>query len=354
MVRRPLMLLLAATSLTACDGFFELGDDGVPLIVATDRGRVARLDAGEDEATEAWAADVPDSSTVDILVDSQEVYVAAGDEVAAFDLSTGSAVWTAPHSFGVTVVRLAGPIDGILFALTFDDLVALDVASGDELWSQDLNLTLTDAADEALVADADTLVLGGDPIRSIDPTTGDVLQEFDAPDSDIRALELSGGVVYAGLADGLVALDSGSLTESWRIDTSAQVDNLTLGAGAVLYSILGGGLAAASLGGAPGGAAADGEIFQHVAVADSQYLGVRADGLLAAWDSEAFGGCSLGGDCATAWEVPPGSATVDALAVGTDAIYYPDGGILEAVASADGGALWSYQFDGNVVAAVAP
>lgn len=354
MTQRLILLLTALTLLPACDELLG-GDDGTPLVVATDQGRVIRLNATDDEAAQAWTADIPSSSAVTLLVSGSDVYAASGTQLNAFDLETGEARWSAPHAFEVTVVNVVGPIDGALFALTFDDLVALNASTGEELWRQDLNLVLVGAADEALVASGGTLVLGGDPIRRIDPATGDELQAYDTPDSDVRALGIEGGAVFAGLADGLVSLDASSLAEGWRVGASGQVDNLALGGGTVLYSVLGGGIAAASSSdGSSLGAAEDGEIFQHVAIDGARFLGVRADGLLAAWDSTAFADCTLDGECATAWEVPGSSATVDALAVGSDAVYYSSGGVLDAVIGADGGSLWTYQADGNVVAVVVP
>ncbi len=353
-MRRWFLLLIALGLLAGCDGLLGEGEDTVLVVVATDGGRLIRLNASDEEANQAWSAELPASSAVRLLVSGADVFAASGTQLAGFDLDSGAALWTAPHDFGVTVVNVVGPIDNLLFALTFDDLVAIDLANGDEVWRQDLNLTLTDAADEALVAAGGALILGGSPIRSIDPATGDVLATFDTPDSDIRALAIEGGSVFAGLADGLVALDAVSLSQEWRVDAAAQVDNLALGGGSVLYSVLGGGIAAVSTGGADEGAAEDGEIFQQLAVDGERYLGVRADGLLAAWDRTAFASCTVAADCPVLWEVPGTSATVDALAVGSNAIYYANGGILDAVIRGDGGSLWTYQTDGNVVAVVVP
>lgn len=350
MTRHMLLFLITATLLPACEDV--LGGDTTPLLVATDQGRVIRLDANDEAATQAWTAEIPSGAAAKVLVSAGTVFAASGDQVAAFDLETGAARWSTPRSFGVTVVNVVGPIDGAIFALTFEDLVAVDAATGEEQWR--LDLILADAADEAMAASAGRLVLAGDPIRSIDPATGTELQVYDTPDSDIRALAIDGGAVYAGLADGLVSLDASTLVERWKVDSTAQVDNLALGGGSVLYSVLGGGIAAVSSGGAAEGAAEDGEIFQHVAVDGDLFLGVRADGLLAAWDSTAFADCTLSAACPTAWEVPGSSATVDALAVGTDAVYYSSGGVLEAVTSAGGGSLWTYQAEGNVVAVVVP
>jgi outer membrane protein assembly factor BamB len=353
-MRRSIQLLLVLSLLPACDSISGFFDDAVPLVIATSNGRVARLDATDEEASPVWDAEIPPSSAVTLLVSGGDVYAASGSQLQAFDLETGGTLWTAPADFGVTVVNVVGPLGGALFALTFDDLVAVDAATGVELWRQDLNLTLTDAADEAMVAGGGALVLGGDPIRSLDPATGDVLATFDTPDSDVRALVLSGGAVLAGLADGLVSLDPSSLSLGWRLDAPDQVDNIAGGGGSVLYSVLGGGIAAATDAGAPAGAAEDGEIFQHVAVDGDRFLGVRADGLLVAWDRAAFADCTAAAACASLWEVPGSSATVDALAVGGDAVYQASGGILEAIIGADGGALWDYQTDGDVVAVVVP
>jgi outer membrane protein assembly factor BamB len=350
---RSILLLLALSLLSACDGLFG-EDPTTALVVATDQGRLVRLDATDDETSQLWSAEIPASSTVSLLVDGGTVYAASGSELAAFDLESGDPKWSAPHAFGVTVVNVAGPLSGAVFALTFDDLVAVDAATGEEIWRQDLNLTLTDAADEALVAGGGTLILGGDPIRRLDPGTGAELEVYDTPDSDIRALQLLDGTVYAGLADGIVALDASTLIEQWFVAAPNQVDNLHAAGGSVLYSVLGGGVAAASTLGAAAGAAEDGEIFQHVAIDGDQFLGVRADGRLVAWEREPFSACTATADCTRAWEVDGSSATSDALAVGDDAVYFSSGGILEAVASIGGAELWMYQTEGSVVAVTVP
>ncbi len=352
---RRLALLALLIPLTACDGFFDDPPEGATLFVGTDAGEIVRLSVGEEESTALWTSEIEASATVVVLARGGDVFASSGQEVLGLDAETGEAIWTERVLLGDTVTNLAGPVEGLLFALAFNNLFALESGTGEIAWQKDLSFDLTDVSDGAIDAAEGSVVLGGNPIRRLDPSSGDVLDTYASGDSNIRQLRIAGGRALAGLPDGLVSLNLQGLGENWFIATADQVDNVAVDGATVVYSILGGGIAAASAsGGAAQGAAEGDEIFQHVAAAEGLLLGVRADGALSAWDGTAFASCTADAECATEWLVDDANATAHALEVADPDVFLANGAVLSRIGLADGSDLGSWQTEGSVVAIDAP
>ena len=352
---RRLAVLALLLPLTACDLLLDDPADGAPVYVGTDAGAIVRLAVGEEESTPLWSSPIEESAAVVVLARGEDVYASSGDEVLALDAGTGDPVWPERRRLGDTITNLAGPVDGLLFALTFNHLFAVESGNGEIAWQKDLSFELTDVSDGALAAEDGMVVLGGNPIRRLDPANGDVLASYPSGDSNIRQLRIAGGQAVAGLADGLVSLSLPGLAESWFVATPDQVDNVAIDGDTVAYSILGGGIAAVDAGAAAAaGAAEDGEIFQHVATSEGLILGVRADGALSAWDVGPFASCTLAASCEADWVVDAANATVHALAVSDPDVFLANGAVLDRIGLADGSDLGSWQTEGAVVAIDVP
>jgi len=337
------LLLLFPIVLSGCgilDGI--LGGDGTPVLIATDSGQLIRLSVSEDGSTSEWSASIASANKVSLTEDGDLVFVGAADQVAAFSLSDGVAAWSAPATLPQDIVAVAGPSDGVVLARSFDWLFGLDAADGSELWRQDLLLDLPDAADEALAAGGGVALLGGDPIRRIDPTTGDVDGQADVDDPAVSQIVIAGGVAYVGLVEGVTALPlNGDFTRSWTLPTDADVDFVAVSGDTVAYAILGSGVGLATTAGAPIAASDSTEVLRGLVLADGLAIGARSDAGLVAWDATT---------AEEVWTVDGSGGDVWGIAADADTVYYAADGVLEGIATIDGSLLFSSSSSGDVVA----
>lgn len=334
---RGLVSILLAL-LAGCDEL-PFDGDGDPVVVVTSTGEVQRLSAGDDSASALWTASIDSSNQVSIAADGSDLFVASGQEIGAWDRDSGEAIWDAPVAMETEVVALAGVGGGAVFARTFDALVALQAADGGEIWRLD-GLDLAGAADSALAYGSGAVFLGGSPMRRIDPASGGVTDE-EAGDQDTSEIAVGGSTLYAGMSSGVQAFGAAGLSFQWENPTADGVDHLSVGDDSVLYSVLGGGVGALTLGGNPIGEAQDGEVFDALAISGNLLLAARTDGTLFAFDEA---------QVEEVWVVEDTQGTVWDLAVNDRTVFYAVDGVLEAINLEDAAALWTHNTDGNIVA----
>ncbi len=334
----PFLILAPLLVATNCDPLLD-DDDGEPLVIATSQGEVQRLSAGDELASSVWTADIDPSNAVSILAAGNDLFVASGQEVRAWDLESGDAVWDPPVSLATVAVALAGPGSGSVFVRTSDALVAFQVADGAEVWRLE-GLDLGDPSDDALVYGSGSLFLGGDPIMRIDPGTGAVLDEA-AGSPDISDLGVADGTLYAGTPTGVQAFSASSLAFQWEHETIDQVDNLVVGDISVFYSVLGGGVGAMTLSGNPTGSAEDGEVFSVLAISNNLLLAGRSDGTLFAFDET---------DVSEVWALLTRTEAAWDLAASDASVFYAVEGILDGLNLEDAAQLWIHNPGGEVVA----
>jgi outer membrane protein assembly factor BamB len=344
-VTRSLATLLSLCSLLpalgACD-LFSVDDDGEPFAVATDQGSLLALRGGTDSAALLWEGQVAPSSRASIVADGSAVFVGSGQEVKALSRDGGAALWAAPAILVGDVVALAGPGDGAVFAMTLDGtLAAINTGDGATRWTLDLLVDLPGSSDDALAFAGGSLLLGGDPIRSLDPADGSVRAEYPSGDSYVSGMVVVGGTLFAGLADGVVALDLSSLAEQWRHGTEDEVDNLVASSTSVFYSVVGQGVGVLTTTGNPVGVAGGDGVFEALAMSsDNLLLGARSDATLFAWDESTL---------AEQWSVSASNPPVQGLVTTTLSVFYANGGYIDGITLEDGSSLWSYQAPGSPV-----
>ena len=334
----PLLILIPILMATSCEDPLD-DDDGDPLVIATSAGEVQRLSAGDETASAVWTAEIDPASQVSIVGEGNDLFVASGQEVRAWDLDTGDALWDPPVSLATVAIALAGPGAGSVFVLTEDSLVAFQVADGAEVWRLQ-GLDLTGAADHALAYGSGSLFLGGDPIRRIDPGTGDVLDEV-AGDVSISDLVVAGDTVYLGAPTGVQAYEAGDLGFLWEHPTADDVDHLTVGDISVFYSVFGGGVGALTLSGNPTGTAEDGEVFSTLAISENLLLAGRSDGTLLAFDET---------DVSEVWAVVDRESPAWDVAANDRSVFFAVAGLLDGMNLEDASLLWPHSPSGNVVA----
>ncbi len=333
------LLLVLLPALAGCDGLFDDGS-GEPLLVATSSGTLVSLLGTTDEARVQWTADIPTAQQVSLVDNGTAVFVGAGQQVTALSLEDGSSLWTA--SMDDDVVHLADPTASSVFAMTFTGVAALSVADGSVQWTLDF-LNLGGVSDDAFAQSGGALVLGGDPIRLLDPSNGTESATYTTGDDAVSEVLVSssGQRIYAGLADGVAALSASNLGETWRLSMPSEVDHVAASASVVFYSVLGGGLGAVNASsGAEIGSTGTSDVFSALAASDSLLVGARSDATLHAYRPADF---------ASAWTVDDVASPARDLALGSDTLFYANGGFVDGINVEDGGSLWSFQPDGIAV-----
>ena len=338
---RWLLVLVAVMILPGADCLGPLDDDdGEPVLVGTDGGEVQRLSASEEQVSVSWTASIDPSNQVLAAPARADGLVASGQELRGFGRDSGDELWDAPVSFASDVVALTEG-SGLVFALTFDSLVALDVSDGAEAWRVEL-FDLGDPADAALAFGAGAVFVGGNPIARINASTGATTHTADGS-SSISDIVVSGSTLYVGSPDGVQALSASDLSEDWLHPTASEVDHVAVGSVSVFYSVFGGGVGALTLSGNPTGTALDGDVVQALAIGGNLLLAARSDGLLFAFDEA---------DVSEVWNVA-GDSEIWALSVNDQTVFYATGGALDGLNLADSSSLWSFTSSGRVVAAEA-
>ena len=341
-MRRILLFMAVAPLLlaTTCDPAVDDDDGGgEPLVIATSNGEVQRLAAGDESASAVWTAQIDAASQVSIVGDGNDLFVASGQEVRVWDLDTGDPLWDPPVSLATGAVAMTGPGAGSIFVRTVDSLIAFQVADGAEVWRLD-GLDLDGASDAAIAYGSGSLFVGGDPIRRIDPGTGEVLDEA-AGDPSIRDLAVAGGTVYVGAPTGVRAFSAADLGFLWQQDTDDPVDHLVVGDVSVFYSVFGGGVEAMTLTGNPTGEAEDGEVFDALAISNNLLLAGRTDGTLFAFDET---------DVSEVWAVVDRQGTVWDVAANDQSVFFAVQGLMDGMNLDDASLLWTHSPSGNVVA----
>ena len=346
----PLALLLLSTVLVGADCLGVIGDDddAEEVLIATDAGSLGLWSGGEGETSAVWTTSIASANRVALAVDADTVYVGAGAEVSAFPLAAATedqaAVWTwsAPDD----VVALAGPGGGSLFVMTTSTLHALSDLDGGELWTLDLLIDLSGVSDDAVGLDGGDLVLGGNPTRRIDPSSGAVTHEYGTTSSDVSGLVVSGGTVYLAAAEGVVALSSSSLTEQWVHATAVEVDAVAVSSAGVAFAERGGGVGSLALSnGNPVFVTDDLDVFDGLLVTSGVIVAARSDGALLGWD-EATG--DMAWDPITAFGGPVGG-----LDANPQTIFYAHSSVLDAVNVSDGSSFFSLSPSGSPIAVTA-
>ncbi len=328
-------------TLTACEGFFGDDDDeGDLFALATDQGTVQVLSGGDVSTTLVWEGETAGSGTAVMASDGLALYVGSAQQVVAFSQATGAELWSAASALTGEVVALAGPGAGALYAMTLDgSLSAVDVADGSTLWTLDLLVDLPGASDDALIFADGFLVLGGDPIRVLEPSDGSVLASYATGDSYVSDLAVVAGTLFAGLADRVVALSLNSLGELWSHPTADEVDNLVAGGGSVFFSVLGGGVQLLTTSGNPVASAGDDGVFEALARSSNNLLlGVRSDAALFAWDELAL---------SEVWSVADADTPVRGLVTSGASVFYGNAGYVDGINASNGNSLWYYQPPGT-------
>ena len=319
-------------------------DAAEPLLMATNAGSVGRFAGELDSASTLWTASILDSNRVSLAADGATAYVGAGDEVAAFALDGAGTMdplwsWGAPDD----VVALAGPASGRLFVMTNSTLHGLDT-NGGELWSVDLLIDLGGVSDDALAVSGSDLILGGDPTRRLDPSTGSVTHTLATGSSDVSDLVISGGVAYIGAASSLIAASSSTLTEQWSVPTTAAVDQVAVSGTSVAYAERGGVVGVVTLTGNPVFDTATSDVYDALLVVENLVVAARLDGALFAWDEL---------DGTEIWSAPELSGPVGSLDSNTVTAFYGHGDVLEGINLSDGSTLWQLSTSGEPVAVLA-
>ena len=350
MKRGPVLLVLLfslGSVLAGCDLFIDDEDSGDLFVLATDQGSLQLLSGGTASASLVWDVEIAAAGKVSIVSDGSSIFAGSGAEVGAFSQASGVALWPAPASLGGDVVALAGPGEGAVYAMTLDGtLAALDVTAGALLWSVDLLIDLPGSADDALLFAQGSVLLGGDPIRNLDPADGSVRASYPSGDSYVSDMAVIDDTLFAGLADGVVALSVESMSEQWRYSTADEVDNLVATSSGVFFSVVGQGAELLTTTGNPIAVAGDDAVFEALgASSDNLLLGARSDGTLFAWDEAAL---------SEQWSVADLSLPVHDLVVRGESVFYGHGLFVDGINLSDGGSLWIYSSPGNPVAMLGP
>lgn len=195
------------------DGYFEYSD---PVVTGDTVYTVGQAESGDGRALFAvgtdgslrWQETLTDAASVPAVADGM-VYVATADGALALDAATGEEVWQTSLGRDDNTDR-AVVADGRCYVVRLDEdgpmLVALDAATGEERWrtewSADGPYPVVGAAD----ADRVYVHLNGEgspDVAALDATSGEVDWEFDfeyqpPPDYSTENLGLVGGYLYVG------------------------------------------------------------------------------------------------------------------------------------------------------------
>lgn len=138
------------------------------------------------------------------VIRGNRVYVGnSAGRMAAFDLTDGSTLWTAPEG-AMSPVAVVG---GSVFAVNDQNqLVRLDAANGGRIWAVDLPLFTTDRAKKQkaiypsygpVLAGGRLFVSSGDGLlRAFDPASGVMTGSVEIPGGAASAPVVAGGVLY--------------------------------------------------------------------------------------------------------------------------------------------------------------
>jgi outer membrane protein assembly factor BamB len=105
---------------------------GARVVVSLEEGALAAI--AVDDGQVLWRRDLPSPLGLPAL-DSDRAYVVAGEELHAFDITTGEERWRAPAAAGTSPSLSANTV----YVLTASDrIAAYDAEEGSRLWELDL------------------------------------------------------------------------------------------------------------------------------------------------------------------------------------------------------------------------
>ena len=221
--REGLSMIATGAAATLLVGSVRAGTQGADGPIVLFRGLVALdVETGDVVWTNEDAAGGSDPTVVD-----GTVYTTTGDELVAVDAATGETVYTV--EIGEYATTLAPTVvDGIVyFGAGVDGAAAADAATGDLIWEQTLDDDTPEVTGVAVSAVGDGVfgVSVGGPrdgdVVALDAATGESRWVYDGLDGDTGpvAPTVAGGVVYCGDEAGVVhAIDAESGEARWTFD----------------------------------------------------------------------------------------------------------------------------------------
>lgn len=188
---------------------------------------------GQDgEACVGWSAE----NVLAAQLDDDQVFAITEDEVRALDTATGAVRWAVASPYPGRDVQPVGSFGAVVIVGAFGNgevvgdvvgngsITALSRGDGSTVWQQDVGeLAFGDPSVEALV------VTFGNEVRRLDPSTGDVLWSSD------QAGEPSG---FLGVQGALVVVPVGGVTHILHLDSGANRVTIPMADG-VQYRVLG-------------------------------------------------------------------------------------------------------------------
>ncbi|MCA9831623.1 MAG: PQQ-binding-like beta-propeller repeat protein [Dehalococcoidia bacterium] len=189
------------------DGGYAIGLGGSPvfesgyLVYANHDSRIRALDAATgDAAWEAPIASPPYSATVSAAAGTVFVWPQVDPLLIALDVETGGERWRferVPGDYGAlhfTLFNKPLVVDGVVYTFSSpSQMVALDLATGHEIWS-------TDGAAGTMASDGEVLYLGGHAtIRAFDLDSGAPLWDraYDLGEATRMQLNVVDGMLLA-------------------------------------------------------------------------------------------------------------------------------------------------------------
>ena len=169
-----------------------------------------------------WRAELPDAgalSTVPIVPDDTVYVAGASGQVVAVDLATGEQIWTSePTGFNIGPFGVAVDTDRVYALDGSEGVVALDRGDGSQIWSTDVTATPTTGIDIQPIVVGDVVIVSSVPISTqgiytpgdrgvvyaLDAATGDVRWTFDTVEGDLWGhpeVNSGGGAWYPPAVD---------------------------------------------------------------------------------------------------------------------------------------------------------
>lgn len=182
-----------------------------------------------------WETALPSSAFGPIASDGPRIFVPlTNGEIAAYDATTGFALWTRPASGSANWFVAAN--DRVVFAVSEDGVaLGIDASTGDAVWKRETGFRSV----RTLALDANRAVIGGDDgLVSLDAVRGDI--RFSIATPPVSALDLagerlasieSGRLVVRARADGAVLFSLGSPESTWGRPRLLQDGSVVLGSG---------------------------------------------------------------------------------------------------------------------------
>lgn len=243
LLHAPLALLLglAAAPAHAASPAWDAGigrDPWPQPVVARDRvfvasgGTIAALRTSDGSRVWSHLSCSGIGTVAPALADGALVVGDAGGDLAAYDPTDGAQRWC--DDLGGSITSAVTAADGVAFVTNGVDAVAIDVATGVQLW----RYTAPDFApitSSAAVADGLVVVAGGDRVYGLDEATGALRWARDlGPQARLSTPAIADGLVYLG-GDALYALDAADGALAWRAsDVGTNVSTPAVAGGLVV------------------------------------------------------------------------------------------------------------------------